>query len=64
MDVKHNAPEPKPDLTVEQKLILLIQYEDSLCRIADAPRGWTLQDARNEACVALGIPGKPSGNII
>ena len=57
-------PQPRPELTTEQKLILLVEYENSLCRIADAPPGWTLADARNEACAVLGIRKDPSGKII
>ena len=44
-----------PPFSNEQKLALMVKYEDALCRIADAPRGRTLEEARAIACEALGI---------
>lgn len=49
-------PKAPPPFTVEQKLALLMKYEDALCRIADAPeRKFSFDDLRRVAAEALGI---------
>lgn len=48
----------QPLTTLEKIEVMsrMLKYEDALCRIADAPKGRTLEEAREIACKALGIP--------